>query len=146
MRSNFLEIPLQAPISMASPWAFLTPRVRIIVRLAAQIAALWVISAGSSWLATALHLAVPGNVLGLCALFFALWSGIVRPEWLDFAGGLLTKHMAFFFIPITVGLMGFGATFARAGVAIVATLVISAAIGMLAAGHTTQACARRMSR
>ena len=114
--------------------------------IGAQIFGLWAISAGSTLFVSRFHIPIPGNVVGLCALFAALMSGAIKPRWLDNGGGLLTKHLAFFFVPITVGLMGFGAIFAQAGFALAVTLVVSAALGMLAAGFTTQLLAERGAR
>lgn len=126
------------PISLQS--------VRKFAIMGIQIFGLWAISAGSTWIVERFHVPIPGNVVGLCALFVALMSGAIKPRWLDIGGGMLTKHLAFFFVPITVGLMGFGATFAHAGVALAVTLVVSAALGMLAAGYTTQLLAARGAR
>lgn len=114
-----------------------------IVRIGTQIAGLWAISYGSTWIAQEFHLPIPGNVLGLCILFGALLTGSIKLSWLDSGGGMLTKHLAFFFVPITVGLMGFGPTFAHAGFALAVTLVLSAAVGLLAAAFTTQLLATR---
>ncbi|GAC1406520.1 MAG: CidA/LrgA family protein [Candidatus Velthaea sp.] len=114
------------------------------VRIAAQIGLLWAISAGSSLAVSALHLPLPGNVLGMIVLFGALASGSVKLDWFERGGTLLTKHLAFFFVPITVGLMGFGGTFVQYGLAIVATLSVSAVAGLLASGLVTQALARRI--
>ena len=111
-------------------------------RIAAQIAALWAFSAAGSWIAAAAHLPIPGNVIGMCALFAALVGGVVKADWLDLGGGVLTKHLAFFFVPLTVGLMGFGTLFEHAGVAIVVTLTVSAVVGLVVAGHTTQLLAK----
>ena len=107
-------------------------------RIAVQIVALWAISAAGYWAAAAAHLPIPGNVIGMCALFAALMSGAVKADWFELGGGLLTKHLAFFFVPLTVGLMGFGSLFERAGFAIVVTLLLSAVVGLIVAGHTTQ--------
>jgi holin-like protein len=51
---------------------------------------------------------------------------------------LLVKHLAFFFIPITIGLMDMGPLFALHGIGILITLSISAAVGMAMCGLTTQ--------
>jgi holin-like protein len=104
---------------------------------------LWGFSAGGSAMQTTLHLPIPGNVLGLCALYLGLVSGVIKPQWFELGGGFLTKHLAFFFIPVTVGVMGFGATFARAGAGIVGALAISTVAGIVLAGVTTQHLARR---
>ena len=114
-----------------------------IMRLVAQMAALWAFSAGGSALAAGLHLPVPGNVIGMCALFGGLASGLLRGEWFEAGGGLLTKHLAFFFVPVTVGVMAFGSTFARAGTGIVAALLISTLLGYAVAGVTTERLAKR---
>ena len=111
--------------------------------MSAQIAALWAFSAGGGAVQTALHLPVPGNVVGLCALFLGLAAGVLRMEWFEIGGGFLTKHLAFFFVPVTVGVMGFGATFARAGAGIVVALFVSTVIGLIVAGVTTEQLARR---
>ncbi len=97
--------------------------------MAAQIAVLWGVSAGGTALAFALHLPVPGNVIGLCALLLGLATGAVKMSWFDRGGDFLTKHLAFFFVPVTVGVMAFGTTFARSGIGIIAALVISAVVG-----------------
>jgi holin-like protein len=114
-----------------------------LVRMLAQIAVLWAFSAGGAAIQTLGHLPIPGNVIGMCALFAGLTTGLLRAEWFDLGGGFLTKHLAFFFVPVTVGVMGFGATFARSGAGIVAALAISAVAGLLVAGVTTQRLARR---
>ena len=112
-------------------------------RMLAQIAALWAFSAGGAALQTALHLPVPGNVIGMSALFLALATGVLRAEWFELGGGFLTKHLAFFFVPVTVGVMGFGATFAQAGLGIVVALLISTVAGLVIAGMTAQRLAGR---
>jgi holin-like protein len=114
-----------------------------IARMVAQIAALWAFSAGGSAVAGGLHLPVPGNVIGMCALFGGLASGLLRGEWFEAGGGFLTKHLAFFFVPVTVGVMAFGSTFARAGTGIIASLLISTVLGYAVAGVTTERLAKR---
>ena len=131
------RIPLMNIATTRSIAAVAVP-VPSVARIAAQIVGLWAFAAAGSWLASALHLPVPGNVIGMCALFAGLMTGAIKAEWLDLGGGVLTKHLAFFFVPLTVGLMGFGSLFERAGVGIVVTLVVSAVVGLLVAGHTTQ--------
>ncbi len=104
---------------------------------------LWGFSAGGTALQTTLHVPIPGNVIGLCGLYLGLVSGVIQARWFELGGGFLTKHLAFFFIPVTVGVMGFGGTFARAGTGIVGTLAISTVLGIVLAGVTTQYLARR---
>jgi holin-like protein len=114
-----------------------------IIKMLAQMAALWAFSAGGSALAGGMHLPVPGNVIGMCALFGGLASGVLRSEWFESGGGFLTKHLAFFFVPVTVGVMAFGSTFARAGTGIIVSLLISTVLGYAVAGITTERLAKR---
>jgi holin-like protein len=78
-------------------------------------------------------------------LFALLSSGVVRVEWLAPGATLLTKHLAFFFIPITVGLPAFSELFLRSGAAILTVLALSMAAGICAAGFTSQALSRRIA-
>jgi holin-like protein len=108
-----------------------------------QIALLWVLSAGGAQAARVLHVPIPGNVIGLCALFAGLSSGVLKTDWFENGGGLLTRHLAFFFVPVTVGVMAFGPTFARSGTGIVVALVSSTVLGFVVAGATTERMAKR---
>jgi len=112
-------------------------------RMLAQVAVLWAFSAGGSALQSLFHLPIPGNVIGMSALFLGLATGALRLEWLELGGGFLTKHLAFFFVPVTVGVMSFGSTFARAGAGIAGALAISTVAGIIVAGVVTQRLGRR---
>ena len=111
---------------------------RTALSLAAQLAVLWSIDIGASAAVARFHAPVPGNVLGLTLLFACLCSGVVKASWLELAATLLVKHFAFFFIPITIGLMGMGRLFALQGLAIFIILALSAAVGMAICGLTSQ--------
>ena len=130
--------PLRFPL--AGAWA---ATLRDAAYVAAQVAVLWAFSAGGSALQAQFHVPIPGNVIGLCALFAALSTGVLRREWFELGGGFLTKHLAFFFVPVAVGVLGFGSTFAHAGTGIVVTLVVSSVAGILVAGITAQRLAKR---
>jgi holin-like protein len=112
-------------------------------KLLAQVAVLWAFSAGGGLVQSTFHLPVPGNVIGMCALFLGLACGALRLEWFELGGGFLTKHLAFFFVPVTVGVMSFGSTFARAGAGIAGALLISTIAGLVVAGLVAQRLARR---
>ena len=137
---TFASVALPARPVLAPRWA---ATLGGLTRMLAQIAALWAFSAGGSALASGMHLPVPGNVIGMCALFGGLASGVLRSEWFESGGGFLTKHLAFFFVPVTVGVMAFGSTFARAGTGIVVSLLISTVIGYAVAGVTTERLAKQ---
>jgi holin-like protein len=106
--------------------------------IAAQIAVLWLINLGASAAVSRFHVPVPGNVVGLSLLFALLCGGIVKASWFEPTATLLVKHFAFFFIPITIGLIGMGGMFALHGAGILFTLAVSAAAGMAICGLTSQ--------
>jgi holin-like protein len=85
-----------------------------------------------------LALRVPGNMLGMLLLFALLLAGVVPLRWIEQGAALLVRHLAFFFIPIAVGLMSFGQLFVRDGPAVMAALVASTMLGLWAAGWVTQ--------
>lgn len=88
----------------------------------------------SKWLS----LPIPGNVLGMIFLFLLLWSGVIQLQWVEKASSLLTKHLAFFFIPISVGMMTLGKLFMDSGLALLFILFISTFIGLLFSGFLAQ--------
>ncbi len=85
-----------------------------------------------------LHLKIPGNVLGMIILFGLLWLKVIRINQIQFTSNWLLKHLGFFFIPISVGLMTLGPILLHYGAAFLFVLSISAVIGMVTAGRATQ--------
>jgi holin-like protein len=116
----------------------MAPRIKKLALITIQTAALLLISEAGSAFVSALHLPLPGNLVGMLLLFALLTFGMIRLEWVEAGASLLVRHLAIFFIPIAVGLMVFGDLFVRNGVAIVVTLIVSAAIGIWVAGLTSQ--------
>ena len=116
------------------------------ITIALQVGALVAINSTGHAVVEALHLPVPGNVFGMLFLLALLSLGMIRLEWIHAGASVLTGHLAFFFIPIAVGLMAFGPLFLNNGIAILATLVLSAVLGICASGFTSQALARGAQR
>jgi holin-like protein len=114
--------------------------------IAVQIAGLLVISQVGYAVAAALHLPLPGSLVGMLFLLGLLVTGLVRLRWVEASALLLTRHLAFFFIPLTVGLLGFGELFLDNGPAILVTLIVSAGIGIGVAGLASQRLASRKGR
>jgi holin-like protein len=148
LRGRRLRPPLPTVAEVATPSAARPRGVTLkgVLVVAAQLGALVLVNELAYATVGALRLPVPGNLVGMLVLLALLWAGIVRLEWIQSGATLLTRHLAFFFIPITVGLMAFAHLFVERGVAIVATLALSAAIGMGLAGHAAQALAGRRDR
>src|SRR5262245_59571516 len=80
-----------------------TDRSLLAIRIVAQILGLWVILRTGEWVAARLPFPIPGNVLGMTILLVLLLLGTVRESWLTDGATLLTRYLAFFFVPIAVG-------------------------------------------
>ncbi|WHY84248.1 CidA/LrgA family protein [Neobacillus novalis] len=85
------------------------------------------------------HLPIPGNVSGIIILFLLLWLRVIQIDHIEMAAGWLLKHLGFFFIPISVGLMTLGPALINKGLSLLFVLIVSAFIGILSAGKATQA-------
>jgi holin-like protein len=108
-------------------------------QLAAQAALLSVIYLLSSALVDTLHLAVPSNLLALLLLLGMLATGLLRPSHIEQLASFLLRHLTFFFVPFTVGLLAYGPLLANAGAILAASLVVAAAVGITVAGLAAQA-------
>src|SRR5690349_17615738 len=76
--------------------------------LVLQLLGLWGLNLAGVWLVGILHVPIPGNLVGMAGLYLLLSLGLIKLTWFDATGSFLIKHLAFFFIPITVGLMDAG--------------------------------------
>ena len=119
---------------------------RIVIARFAQIVVLLALSKAGQTLATRLELPFPGSLVGMLLLLTLLLTGAVPLSWIESGASLLLRHLGFFFVPITVGLMGFTDLFVANGPAIVVTLVVSAAVGLCLAGLISQRLAARRER
>jgi holin-like protein len=102
-----------------------------------QIGGLIVINKAGFYIVEFFDLLIPGNVLGMIILFLLLWLKIVKLEWIEGAADFLVRHLSFFFISISVGLMTLGGLMAENGIQLAVILVFSAIIGMAMAGKTS---------
>ena len=119
---------------------------RLVIALPAQIVVLLALSKAGQTLATRLELPLPGSLVGMLLLLALLLTGAVQLSWIESGASLLLRHLGFFFVPITVGLMGFADLFVANGPAIVVTLVVSAGVGLCLAGLISQRLAARRER
>ena len=109
-----------------------------LMTLAGQIGLLEAIFAVSNIVVTRLHLRVPANIVGMLLLFAMLCTGIVRERWVSPAAGVLTRHLAFFFIPVAVGLMDCGGLLWPVGHWLLLAIVVSSVAGMAVSGGLIQ--------
>lgn len=111
-----------------------------------QLAGLWALTVAGTVCAQALALPIPGNLAAMILLYLLLSLGIVKIAWFDAAGSFLVKHLAFFFIPVAVGVMDAGGLLAAHGVGIALTLFASAVIGIVLAGVVAERLAGLVRR
>lgn len=77
---------------------------------------------------------IPGGVLGLLLLYFALTTRLIPLAWLERAADLLLRHMVLLFVPLTVGLIDLGRVLSRQAFALTASLVVSFLAVLLTTG------------
>jgi holin-like protein len=95
------------------------------------------------YLANLLQLPVPGNVIGMILLFGLLQTKVIKVEWIELTSGFLVKHLAFFFIPISISLMTMGWLFIEFGLPLALTLGISLIFGFIVSAWTVQKLSNR---
>ena len=103
-----------------------------------QLLFLWLLNELGYFLVKTFHLPMPGNVIGMVMLFVLLITGVVKLSWIEDASSLLIKHLAFFFIPIAVGLMNFGSLFLKSGLSFLIVVIGSIVVGMFVTGFVSQ--------
>lgn len=112
--------------------------IKNVILFLSQLFMLWLINKIGYILVNLLSLPIPGNVFGMLILFVLLLTGVIKLNWIDRASSFLLKHLVFFFIPITVGVMTLGTIFFQHGITIVIILMVSTLIGMISTGHISQ--------
>lgn len=108
----------------------------------AQIGLLAVLNHVGYLVTTTFRLSLPGNLVGMLVLLVLLGTGAIRLRWIENGASLLLKHLAFFFIPIAVGIMTFGELLRSSGVTLFAVLLVSSLFGVWMAGMASQMLAR----
>ncbi len=103
-----------------------------------QVLLLWVICRASNAFVDATGLPVPGNVAGVIVLFGLLTLGIVKLEHVQDAADFLLRHLVFFFIPISVGLMNWGHVFREHALTLTAAILVSTVLPFWAVGSIIQ--------
>ncbi|CAH0276861.1 Holin-like protein CidA [Peribacillus sp. Bi96] len=108
-----------------------------------QLILLLIICKLGYYLADLLHLPIPGNVIGMILLFILLQTKVLKVEWIELTSGFLVKHLAFFFIPISISLMTMGWLFIDFGLPLALTLGVSLIFGFIVAAWTVQKLSHR---
>ena len=105
-------------------------KVSRILSVAGQLLVLTVIYVAGEQLVQFFQVPLPGSVVGMVLLFVLLTTGIIKVSQINETVSFLLKHMAFFFIPITVGLLNYGELFQNSGVVLLGSLIVSLVIAL----------------
>jgi holin-like protein len=90
-----------------------------------------------------LAVSVPGSVIGMILLTAALWTGVVKDEWIKPGAKLLIDHMAFLFVPAGVGLMVHLEVFKGKFLSLASAILISTLVTMAVTGLVQQLLEKR---
>jgi len=105
---------------------------------AMQIGVLYGVSLGLDRLAHALHLRVPGSILGFVLLFALLKTGLLPLKWIEKGANTLIAEMLLFFVPAAAGIIQFQDLLRSSGIPMLLVIVASTLLVMLAAGLIVQ--------
>jgi len=108
------------------------------LRIAVQLILLVAVSQFAEVIVAAMHVPVPSNAVGMLVLYLLLHYRVLRLEQVNAVAALLVRHLAFFFIPIAVGLMAYQELLVTTGLALLLVIGASALVGMLVAGLVAQ--------
>lgn len=111
---------------------------RSILRTVIQVFIFILLSKGSGWLVSLLHIPIPGSVIGIALLFTLLKLRIVRLEWVETGATWLIAQMLLFFIPSAVGIINYKSLVISSGPAILLVIIISTAVVMISSGAIAQ--------
>ena len=110
--------------------------------LGVQFLILWLFFVAGTVLVDEVSLHLPGNLVGMLLLLIFLETGLLPPHFVQDMATLVVRHLAFFFIPLAVGLMSWQALLATSGLVLGSSLLGSAVVGIAAAGIVAQLLAR----
>ncbi|MYL50763.1 CidA/LrgA family holin-like protein [Halobacillus litoralis] len=113
------------------------------VTIILQITGLYIIYLFGTLIQNTFNLFIPGSVIGLVILFALLSLKLVPEFWFKQGVGFMIKHLPFFFIPATVGVMSYAYVFEGKGVLLVLIGLLSTALVMGISGFVAQWMARR---
>lgn len=103
-----------------------------------QLLIIWLIYICSQYIVSFLHLPIPGSVLGMLLLYFALSKNIITLGLIEKGAIFLTKHLTFLFLPFVVGLMSYGDLIKTSGIQLFVMIAASTIIGMIVTGAVSQ--------
>lgn len=111
-----------------------------------QVALLMAFSLLMDLLARALHLPVPGSILGMIVLFILLQTRVVKLRWIEIGAAWLLGELLLFFIPSAVGIMNYMPMLEQDGLQILFIVLLSTFLVMACTGLVATRIAKRKER
>lgn len=96
-------------------------------------------------LQTLFNLPIPGTVLGLILLFFALYAGIIKIEMIEDVCEILISHMSFLFVPAGVGLMASAGALSGKVIQFAIIIIVSTAVVWIVTAYVVSFLRRLLS-
>lgn len=116
---------------------------QIICKIVLQVALLLLFSLAMNFLAKALHLPIPGSILGIIVLFALLKMNIMKLSWIEAGANWLLAELLLFFIPAAVGVMKYFPLLEHDGVRIMIVVIASTVAVMASSGLVASRIAKR---
>ena len=86
---------------------------------------------------------IPGSVIGMMLLFVSLILKVVKAEYVKDAATVITKNMAIFFVPASVGLMVYTEVLSRSIWAIMISIMVSTILTIIVVAFVQDRMERR---
>ncbi|MCU9615065.1 CidA/LrgA family protein [Caldibacillus lycopersici] len=115
-----------------------------VLKIITQVAFIYLISILGEWVQSLLKLPIPGSIVGLLLLFLLLSCKVIPEKWIHTGANFLLTYMALFFIPATVGVMNYLDLFTGKGLLLIAALVISTCLVMIASGFVSDKLGKKV--
>lgn len=112
------------------------------VRIACQVVLLSAVWWGASQLCQRFVPALPGGVLGMLLVLFALFKGWLPLDWFNSGARWLLADMLLFFIPAVVAVVQYPALMMSTGLRILAVIVVSTSVVMMVTSLTVDGAYR----
>ncbi|SEH51010.1 holin-like protein [Halobacillus karajensis] len=116
------------------------------VTIILQIIGLYLIYLLGTAIQHTFNLFIPGSVIGLILLFLLLSLKLVSERWITEGAGFMITHLPFFFIPATVGVMGYAYVFKGKGILLIFIGLLSTGLVMGISGSVAQRLAGRREK
>lgn len=108
------------------------------IRIVAQVGLLYLFYVVGDWIQKQLNLPIPGSIVGLLLLFLLLLVKVVPVRWIENGSTSVLAYLPLFFIPATAGIVNHLGIFSGKGLLLILILIISTALTIGAAAHTSQ--------